>query len=141
MQINVGLIIHESLGAIHLYSDGSKRNAFNRKQSTELANDHLRLISGGKNSRVKLSLETMLQHFNTHDHVKKVKVLVAQSCLTLCDPTDGSSPGSSVHGILQARILEWVAIPSPGGLSYAGIEPRSPALQADFLPSELPQKP
>ena len=38
------------------------------------------------------------------------KVLVAQSCLTLCDPMDCSLPGSSVHGILQARILEWVAI-------------------------------
>jgi len=37
-------------------------------------------------------------------------VLVAQSCLTLCDPMDGSPPGSSVHAILQARILEWVAI-------------------------------
>jgi len=37
-------------------------------------------------------------------------VLVAQSCLTLCDPMDSSLPGSSVHGILQARILEWVAI-------------------------------
>ena len=37
--------------------------------------------------------------------------LVAQSCLTLCDPMDCSPPGSSVHGILQARILEWVAIP------------------------------
>ena len=36
-------------------------------------------------------------------------VLVAQSCLTLCDPMDGSPPGSSVHGILQARVLEWVA--------------------------------
>ena len=33
-----------------------------------------------------------------------------QSCLTLCNPTDGSPPGSSVPGILQARILEWVAI-------------------------------
>ena len=33
-----------------------------------------------------------------------------QSCLTLCDPTDGSPPGSSVPGILQARTLEWVAI-------------------------------
>ena len=33
-----------------------------------------------------------------------------QSCLTLCDPMDSSPPGSSVHGILQARILEWVAI-------------------------------
>ena len=36
-------------------------------------------------------------------------VLVAQLCLTLCDPTDYSLPGSSVHGILQAGILEWVA--------------------------------
>ena len=35
---------------------------------------------------------------------------VAQSCLTLCDPMDCSPPGSFVHGILQARILEWVAI-------------------------------
>ena len=34
-------------------------------------------------------------------------------CLTLCNPVDFSSPGSSVHGILQARILEWVAMPSP----------------------------
>ena len=33
-----------------------------------------------------------------------------QSCLTLCDPRDGSSPGSSVHGIFQARVLEWGAI-------------------------------
>ena len=37
---------------------------------------------------------------------------VAQSCLTLCDPTDCGLPGSSVHEILQARILEWVAITS-----------------------------
>ena len=37
-------------------------------------------------------------------------LLVTQSCLTLCDPTDRSPPGSSVHGILQARILEWAAI-------------------------------
>ena len=41
----------------------------------------------------------------------KVKVLVPQSCLILCDPTDYSPLGSSVHGILQARILELVAIP------------------------------
>ena len=37
--------------------------------------------------------------------------LVAQLCLTLCDPMDCSLPGSSIHGILQAKILEWVAIP------------------------------
>ena len=43
----------------------------------------------------------------------------------------------SVHGILQARILEWVAIPSSGDLPDSGIEPRSLALQADSLPSSL----
>jgi len=41
------------------------------------------------------------------------QVLVSQSCLTLCDPTDCSPTGSSVHGIFQARILEWVPFPSP----------------------------
>ena len=41
---------------------------------------------------------------------------VAQSCPILCDPMDCSPPGSSVHGILQARILEWVAMPSLGGI-------------------------
>ena len=40
-----------------------------------------------------------------------VNVLVAQLCPTLCNPMDGSPPGSSVHGILQARILKWIAIP------------------------------
>ena len=40
-----------------------------------------------------------------------------QSCLTLCDPVDYSLPGSSVHGISQARILEWVAMPSSRGSS------------------------
>ena len=43
--------------------------------------------------------------------------LVAQSCPILCDPMDCSPPGSSVHGILQARTLEWVAMPSSRGSS------------------------
>ena len=64
------------------------------------------------------------------------------SCPTLCDPVDCSPPGSSVHGIFQARILEWVVIPSPpGNLPDLGIQPRSPALQEDSLPSEPPWKP
>ena len=41
--------------------------------------------------------------------ITKIIVLVAQSCLTLCNPMDCNPPGSSVHGILQARIVEWVA--------------------------------
>ena len=58
-------------------------------------------------------------------------------CLTLCDPMDYSPPGSSVHEILQARILEWVAMPSSKDLSDPGIKPTSltpPALYADSLP-------
>ena len=72
-----------------------------------------------------------------------MKVLDAQLCLTLCDHMDCSPPGSSVHGILQARILEWVATLFSRGTSQPdpGIEPWSPALQADSLPSEKPGKP
>ena len=47
----------------------------------------------------------------------KVKVLVTQSCLTVCNPTDCSLSGPFVQGILQARILEWVAIPFSRGSS------------------------
>ena len=48
-----------------------------------------------------------------------------QSCLTLCDFMDCSLSGFSVHGILQARILEWVTIPPPGDLPDPGIESMS----------------
>ena len=44
---------------------------------------------------------------------------IAQLCLTLCDLMDYSPPGSSVHGILQARILKWIAVPFFGGSSQA----------------------
>ena len=62
-----------------------------------------------------------------------------QPCLNLCDPMDCSLPGSSVHGILQARILEWTAISSSGDLPDPGIElesPVSPMLQAGSLTTE-----
>ena len=62
-------------------------------------------------------------------------VLVAQSCLTPCNPMDCSLPGSSVLGIFQARILEWVAISFSGDLPDPGIKP---ILQAYSLPSEPP---
>ena len=59
-----------------------------------------------------------------------------QSCPTLHDRMDHIPPGSSVHEILQAKILEWVVIPSPEDLPDLGIKPGSPALQVVFLPSE-----
>ena len=61
---------------------------------------------------------------------------VAQLCLTLCDPRD-----YTVHGILQARLLEWVAVPFSRDLPNPGVEPRSAALQADSLPTEPRGKP
>ena len=72
--------------------------------------------------------------------LKWSEVKVTQSFLTLCNPRDCSQAGSSVHGILQARILEWVVVPFSRESSQARIEPRSPALQADSLPSEPPGK-
>ena len=70
-----------------------------------------------------------------------MKLLVSQSCWTLCDPMDCSLPGSSILGTsLQARTLEWVATPFFKG-SSPGIKLRSPALQADSLPSELLRSP
>ena len=53
---------------------------------------------------------------------------VAQSCPTLCDPMDCSLPGSSVHGIFQAIVLEWIAISFSRELPNPGIEPGSPTL-------------
>ena len=63
---------------------------------------------------------------------------VTQSCRTLCDPMD-----YTVCGILQARVLEWVAFPFSSRFSQPnpGIEPRSPAFQADSLPAEPKRKP
>ena len=88
---------------------------------------------------VRVGLATKQQHQLSYD-VWCVCVYAKsfQSCLILCDPIDFSLPGSSVHGILQARILGWVSISfSLGDLPNPGIEsssPVSPALQVDSLP-------
>ena len=80
---------------------------------------------------------------------ERVRALLAQSCLTLCNPVDRSPPGSSVHGILQARILEWVAMPfsressqhrdrTPGFLHCRQVlttKPPTAPITTHFLPS------
>ena len=73
--------------------------------------------------------------------VKVVKVLATQLCPTLCDSMDCSVEGSSVHGIYQARMLEWIAMSPSRDLPNSGLDPVSPALQADSLPSEPLGKP
>ena len=70
-----------------------------------------------------------------------VCVLVAQLCPTLCNPTNCTPPGSSVHGILQARILEWVAIPFSRGSSWPRDWTQVSCITGRFFPSEPPGKP
>ena len=74
-----------------------------------------------------------------------VKVKVALSCLTHCDPIGCSLPGSSVHGILQARILEWVAFPFSRGSSQPEDQTQVSLIAGEgaepALPAEPPGKP
>ena len=74
-------------------------------------------------------------------HLYNGSVLVLQSCPTLWDPMDCSLPSSSVHGIFQARILEWVAIPFSRGSSQLRVRTVISPLWADSLLSESPGKP
>ena len=64
-----------------------------------------------------MSPELAGRFFTTGATWESEKMLVTQLCLTLCDPVDRSPPGSSVHGILQAKILEWVTMLSSRGSS------------------------
>ena len=68
-------------------------------------------------------------------------MIVTQSCVRLFATMDCSLPDFSLHGILQARILEWVAISFSRDLPDPEIGPRSPTLQADSLHFEPPGKP
>ena len=89
------------------------------------------------NTGIESRIQIMSRHYFT-------MILKCMSCMLLClvsqhvwlfwDPMDCGPPGSSVHGILQARRVEWVAFPLPGNLPDPGIEPTSPVLQVDSLP-------
>ena len=78
----------------------------------------------------------LMQRVNSLEKTLMLGKWKSPSYRSLHDPMDCSPPGS-VHGILQTRILEWVAFPFSRGSS----QPRSPTLQADFLPSDPPGKP
>ena len=97
--------------------------------------------SGTQNSLPTPTQMTLVDTTVSTAKERKKERKLSQSCPTLCDPVDCSPPGSSVHGILQARILEWVAISFSRDLPDPGIEPRSPSLQTDALTSEPPEKP
>ena len=83
--------------------------------------------------------------FNGHPPYAKCMLAKSlQPCLTLCDHMDGSPPGSSVYGLLQARILKWVVTLSSRNLPNPWIEhapPEAPASQANSLPLSQPGSP
>ena len=66
--------------------------------------------------------------------------MCAQSCPTLCDPMDCSPPGSSFHGIFQARVLEWAAISSSRGTSQPWYQTHFSCIAGRFFTTELPGK-
>ena len=72
------------------------------------------LVEESRKDRCCAEVFTCFISFSSYD---EPIVFVAQLCLTLCDPLDCNPPGSPVHETLQARMLEWVAIPFSGGAS------------------------
>ena len=89
----------------------------------------------GHRDRLKLSWTGSLRGKS-----EKVKVLVIQSCPTLCNPTDCSPSASSAMEFSRQEPWSGLSFPSPGDLPHPGIEPGSPALQVDSSPSEPPGK-
>ena len=89
-------------------------------------------------SRIQITNPARLYVQFTLSNNEDLLLLVTQLCLTVCDPMDCSLPGSPTMEFSKQEY--WIGLPfsSPGDLSDPGIEPRSPALQADSLPVEPP---
>ena len=85
----------------------------NRNRLTDLENKFM--VTRGERLEEERD-KLRVSDYHIHNACMRAKLL--QSCLTLCDAMDCSLPGSSVHGILQARILEWVSMPSSRGSSW-----------------------
>ena len=78
-------------------------------------------------SKQRITENALVRWVGTTYVLSLVKVKITQSCLTLCNSMDCSLPGSSFHGILQASILEWIAIPFSKGIFPT--QELNPALQ------------
>ena len=94
--------------------------------------------------KIEVQLIYNVSYVPQNDSVHVCACVRAQLYLTFCNSMDCSPPGSSVYGISQARILEWLPFPTPGDLPEAGIEPMSfvsPALAGGFFTSASPEKP
>ena len=98
-------------------------------------------ISGGLNSCAFKCLEISERKLPSSTHVTACCCLFTKLCLTLCNPMDCGPPGSSVYGIFQARILEWVAISFFRGSTWTRDQTHIFCITGTFFTSELPGKP
>ena len=99
-----------------------------------------RLVGGRFHEQKSLYLQSFPGWLSRWVDLSTSESEITQSCPTLCDPMDWNLPGLSVHGISRQEYWSGLPFPSPGDLPDPGIEPRSPTLQADTLPSESPDK-
>ena len=112
---------------------GSRYRSFLKKLNIELPSDPAISLLDIYTKELKIGNSKIYPHFQVHAafftiaNTCESESEVAQSCPTLCDPMDCSPPGSSVHGILQARILEWIAISFSRG-SYMCKQPKCPVM-------------
>ena len=88
----------------------------------------------------KIHIDTYIYIYIFKEYIFVAAVYLPSHVGLFCDPVDCSPPGSSAHGIFQARILEWVAIPSPGDLPHPGIELASLALAGRFFYHGAPRE-
>ena len=103
--------------------------------------NHLPFSTAAATFYIPTSKHTGFWFFHVLISTYNFRCLVAQSCLTLCDPMDCSPPGSSAHGILQARILELIAISFSKGSSISRDRTQVSYIAAGILATEPPGKP
>ena len=108
---------------------------------------HQKRNINGKWTHGRCSIISLIRKMQIKDHNKislhayRVRAQSISCVWLFCDPVDHSPPSSSIHGIFQARILEWVPISYSRDLPDPGIEPTSPALAGGFFSTEPPGKP
>ena len=137
-------MVNSILGDINLHTFGKKLLDKNASYYIKMfILFHLVILLGISHKTIINTMDIYLYFHGIFYIYIYIMVCVHAQCLTLCDPMDCSPPGSSIHGISQARILEWIAISSPGDLPNPGIEPVSPessALPCGFFTTDPPGK-
>ena len=114
--------VHQAFSVLHYLPEFARIHVYWVSDANHLILGHLLLL-----------LSSIFPSIRIFSNALTMCAKLLQSCLTLCNPMDYNLPGSSVHGILQARILEWIAVPSSRGSYQPGMELVSPALAGRFF--------